>query len=480
MMKKKLVGAVIATMMFANSQQQVTHAQTVTPNNQHVVYRIYINDEVVGLINNKEEYDTFIENHMKELLQQYPDQVIYAPTNVRVEEEVTLLPVDSIDNQAVLSQVAEKADFKTSTNVVTIGEQKFAVKDTAVVESTLMDLMKYYTGTENLAKIMDTENPIQALSETGSQYIGAKVVEPVKVESSYAAPDEVLTTDQMRRMMLYGQKEPQQTVTFGEDSSLWYIARDYGLTEEELILLNPQVEGLKWGELLGMELDVTPLNPIIHVQTEQEKVNVAPISYETEYIDDETMLKGQTKVTQTGQNGEFLTRTKVEYVNGEQTNSTVVEETQLSEPVKEVIIRGTKVVSGVGTGNWVWPTTSRNVTCGYLCYSGHYAIDISASTGQSVYAADNGVVVSASYNAAYGNVILINHKNGYYTRYAHLNSMNVKAGDIVEAGQLIGGAGNTGNSTGTHLHFEIRTNTGSQPSYAPNPLDFYKLFFEKA
>ena len=473
MMKKKLVGAVIATMMFANSQQQVTHAQTVTPNNQHVVYRIYINDEVVGLINNKEEYDTFIENHMKELLQQYPDQVIYAPTNVRVEEEVTLLPVDSIDNQAVLSQVAEKADFKTSTNVVTIGEQKFAVKDTAVVESTLMDLMKYYTGTENLAKIMDTENPIQALSETGSQYIGAKVVEPVKVESSYAAPDEVLTTDQMRRMMLYGQKEPQQTVTFGEDSSLWYIARDYGLTEEELILLNPQVEGLKWGELLGMELDVTPLNPIIHVQTEQEKVNVAPISYETDYIDDETMLKGQTKVTQTGQNGEFLTRTKVEYVNGEQTNSTVVEETQLSEPVKEVIIRGTKVVSGVGTGNWVWPTTSRNVTCGYLCYSGHYAIDISASTGQSVYAADNGVVVSASYNAAYGNVILINHKNGYYTRYAHLNSMNVKAGDIVEAGQLIGGAGNTGNSTGTHLHFEIRTNTGSQPSYAPNPLDFY-------
>ncbi|MCU7197203.1 peptidoglycan DD-metalloendopeptidase family protein [Turicibacter sanguinis] len=472
-MKKKLVGAVIATMMFANSQQQVTHAQTVTPNNQHVVYRIYINDEVVGLINNKEEYDTFIENHMKELLQQYPDQVIYAPTNVRVEEEVTLLPVDSIDNQAVLSQVAEKADFKTSTNVVTIGEQKFAVKDTAVVESTLMDLMKYYTGTENLAKIMDTENPIQALSETGSQYIGAKVVEPVKVESSYAAPDEVLTADQMRRMMLYGQKEPQQTVTFGEDSSLWYIARDYGLTEEELILLNPQVEGLKWGELLGMELDVTPLNPIIHVQTEQEKVNVAPISYETEYIDDETMLKGQTKVTQTGQNGEFLTRTKVEYVNGEQTNSTVVEETQLSEPVKEVIIRGTKVVSGVGTGNWVWPTTSRNVTCGYLCYSGHYAIDISASTGQSVYAADNGVVVSASYNAAYGNVILINHKNGYYTRYAHLNSMNVKAGDIVEAGQLIGGAGNTGNSTGTHLHFEIRTNTGSQPSYAPNPLDFY-------
>lgn len=472
MMKKKIVGAVIATMMFTNSQQ-VSHAETIIPNNQNVVYRIYINDEAIGLINNKEEYDAFVENHMKELLQQYPDQVIYAPTNVRVEKEVTLLPIDSIDNNAVLSQVAEKADFKTSTNIVTIGEQKFAVKDASVVETTLMDLMEYYTGAENLLKIMDTANPIQSLTDTGSQYIGAKVVEPVKVESNYVAPNEVLTAEQMRRVMLYGQKEPQQTVVFGEDSSLWYIARDYGLTEEELILLNPQVEGLKWGELLGMELDVTPLNPIIHIETQQENVKVSTIGYETEYIDDASMLKGQTKVTQAGQNGEFLTRTKVQYINGEKTDSTVVEESQLSEPVKQVITRGTKVVAGVGTGNWVWPTTSRKVTCGYLCYSGHYAIDISATTGQPVYAADNGVVVSAGYNGAYGKVVLINHKNGYYSRYAHLNSINVKAGDIVEAGQYIGGAGNTGNSTGTHLHFEIRTNSGSQPSYAPNPLDFY-------
>ena len=222
-----------------------------------------------------------------------------------------------------------------------------------------------------------------------------------------------------------------------------------------------------------MELDVTPLNSIIHVQTEKEQVDVSSIPYETEYIDDETMLKGQTKVQQAGQNGQFLTRTKTEYINGEQSNSTIIEETQLSEPVKEVVIRGTKVVSGVGTGNWVWPTVSRKINNGYLGYTGHYAIDIAATTGANVYAADNGVVVTASYSGAYGNEILINHKNGYYSRYAHLNSINVSVGDIVEAGQMIGGAGNTGNSTGTHLHFEIRTNTSGQPSYAPNPLDFY-------
>ena len=93
--------------------------------------------------------------------------------------------------------------------------------------------------------------------------------------------------------------------------------------------------------------------------------------------------------------------------------------------------------------------------------------------GQPVYAADNGVIVQAGWNGAYGYSILINHNNGYYTRYAHLSKVDVSVGQVVAGGQLIGKAGNTGNSTGPHLHFEIRTNTGSQPSYAPNPMSFY-------
>ena len=470
-MKKKIVGAVIATMMFTGNHQQVAQASTLAT--QNVVYRVYIDDEVVGLITDKGEYDNFVKQQQQELLKQYPDQVIIAPTNVRIEEEVTLLPITTIDNESVLKTIAKKANFTASTHMITIGESHFAVEDANVVSNTLLELMAYYTGEEELKKIMDIENPIQSLKESGSQYIGAKIVESIKVEASYAKPKEILTPEQTRRMMLYGQAEPKETVIFDEESSLWYIANDHGLTEEELLLLNPQVKDLKWADLLGMELDVTPIEPLVTVETEKEKVDISTISYETEYIDDETMLKGQSKIQQEGANGEKLKRTKLVYENGTQISSEVVEETQLSEPVKKIIVRGTKVVSGVGNGNWVWPTTSRSVTCGYLCYSGHYAIDIQAYVGQPVYAADNGVVVSAGYSSAYGYNTLINHKNGYYTRYAHLNSLSVSAGDTVQGGQTIGEAGNTGNSTGPHLHFEIRTNTGSQPSYAPNPLDFY-------
>lgn len=470
-MKKNIIGAVLATLMFTGNHIKVAEASTlISPN---VVYRVYINDEVIGLITDESDYEKLIEKRTEVLSKQYPNQEIKAPTNVRIEEEVTLLPIETIDSESVLKTIEQKANFEASTQQVTIGDKTFSVEDANVVSNTMLELMTYYTGEEDLKKIMNVETSIVPLMESGSQYVGAKIVEPVKVETTYVSPEQILTPEQTRRMMLYGQAEPKETVIFDEDSSLWYIANDHGLTEEELILLNPEVEGLKWADLLGMELDVTPLNPIVTVETEKETVNVSAIAYETEYIDDDTMLKGQTTIKQEGKDGEYLERTQVFYENGTKVSSELVEETTVSEPVNEIIIRGTKVVSGVGSGNWVWPTTTRNVTCGYLCYSGHYAIDISAYVGQPVYAADSGVIVSAGYSSGYGYNILINHKNGYYTRYAHLSSLNVSSGQTVEAGQTIGLAGNTGNSTGPHLHFEIRTNTGSQPSYAPNPLDFY-------
>ena len=83
-------------------------------------------------------------------------------------------------------------------------------------------------------------------------------------------------------------------------------------------------------------------------------------------------------------------------------------------------------------------------------------IDIGAPKGAPVIAADSGYVVQAGWsNVGYGNMILINHGNGYLTRYAHLSALNVEVGDSVKKGQLIGRVGSTGNSTGPHLHFEI-------------------------
>ncbi len=111
----------------------------------------------------------------------------------------------------------------------------------------------------------------------------------------------------------------------------------------------------------------------------------------------------------------------------------------------------------VGTGTFIFPVSSRNFSQYY--WYGHRAIDIALPEGNSVFASDTGTVTYAGWNTyGYGNLIVINHGNGHETFYAHLSSINVSPGQIVYQGNLIGLTGNTGQSSGPHIHFEIRLN----------------------
>ncbi|HET9591062.1 MAG TPA: peptidoglycan DD-metalloendopeptidase family protein [Anaerolineales bacterium] len=115
----------------------------------------------------------------------------------------------------------------------------------------------------------------------------------------------------------------------------------------------------------------------------------------------------------------------------------------------------------VGGGGFVWPADNHHLS-GNDYWSGHLGIDIAAGAGAPVYAADSGVVTMAQggYNYGYGNVIQIDHGNGYSTVYAHLSTIGVNLCASVGAGQWIGSAGSTGNSQGAHLHFEVRQGGG--------------------
>jgi LysM repeat protein len=115
----------------------------------------------------------------------------------------------------------------------------------------------------------------------------------------------------------------------------------------------------------------------------------------------------------------------------------------------------------VGGGGYVWPANNHFLS-GNDYWSGHLAIDIAAGEGEPVYATDSGVVTMAQGgdNYGYGNVIQIDHGNGYSSLYAHLSVIGVGTCESVYAGQWIGSAGNTGNSQGAHLHFEVRQGGG--------------------
>ena len=131
----------------------------------------------------------------------------------------------------------------------------------------------------------------------------------------------------------------------------------------------------------------------------------------------------------------------------------------------------TAVMDGpLGSGTFIWPTTETWISgYNYSESTNHRAIDIAGSLGNAVYAADAGVVVYAGWNDhGYGNVVMIDHGNGWQTLYAHLNSYNVGCGYYVFQGDVIASLGSTGNSSGPHLHYEMRYN-----GIPMNPNNFY-------
>lgn len=159
------------------------------------------------------------------------------------------------------------------------------------------------------------------------------------------------------------------------------------------------------------------------------------------------------------------------FVNDETFALNAGQELMVPEGVKpsEVVIDTTKYlartvappVPGVkGEGKFIWPT-SGHISQKFSWY--HKGEDIANPSNPNIVAAATGTVTTAGWNAGgYGNYVVIDHGNGYKTLYGHLlnNSISVKAGQVVNQGQKIGVMGSTGRSTGTHLHFEIRTDAG--------------------
>ncbi|MCC6454081.1 MAG: peptidoglycan DD-metalloendopeptidase family protein [Caldilineaceae bacterium] len=221
------------------------------------------------------------------------------------------------------------------------------------------------------------------------------------------------------------------------------IAEKFGLKPESVQWANPGLEANADLIRPGDSLAILPINGALHTITSGDSL---------------MSIANQYKVT-------------VEDIVGYAGNNLTDANTKLTVAAKLVIPNGVKpfinqqavaysggavpATAKIGGGNFIWPA-SGSINQRY--WGGHGGIDLGAWTGAPVKAADGGYVALATggWNAGYGNHVIIDHGNGFVTLYAHLNSIFVKQGESVAAGQQIGSVGNTGNSTGPHLHFEIR------------------------
>ncbi|MBQ6907853.1 MAG: peptidoglycan DD-metalloendopeptidase family protein, partial [Clostridia bacterium] len=255
-------------------------------------------------------------------------------------------------------------------------------------------------------------------------------------------------------------KEEEEIYIVQDKDTIWDIAVKYGMSVDELMSINPEINDLiKEGDKLKLNKSV----PKLQVKVSYTETVDQIIPYENEKVNDDTMRKGLSEVVVQGSEGLKKVTQEVVILDGQRIACNVINEEVVTEAVNGKVKIGTKIVSGYGTGNFSRPA-SGTITARFGSRSSrwssgkHTGLDIAAASGSPIYAADSGKVTFAGWKGSYGYMVILNHGNGYETYYAHCSKLCVSVGETVEKGDLIARVGSTGNSTGAHCHFEVRYN----------------------
>lgn len=264
----------------------------------------------------------------------------------------------------------------------------------------------------------------------------------------------------------------------------WNIARSNGMTVEELTGCVATYDGEKIDDLteycpIGAIVQLSEEVPYLQVETTEEVTYSEVIDYEIVTTEDDDMYKGETEVDVAGVEGEMEVTALVTYKNGIAIKREITNEKVISEPVTKYQRKGTRetrtpVSTGSGgSGDYFWPVDGGYISAYQGDGRGHKGIDIAAPYGTPIYAAESGTVidVGSGWNGGYGNCVMISHNDGNVTVYAHQSSVAIEYGDYVVKGQIIGYIGSTGDSTGNHLHFEVRSN-----GTYPNPTNYVSQY----
>lgn len=281
--------------------------------------------------------------------------------------------------------------------------------------------------------------------------------------------------------------------TISKNDTLGKILSRYEMTEERFMELNEGFDGtLKKGATVLVEKE----QPVLAVQSVVVSSYDTTVAYTSTTETDPTKYTDYKKLKVAGANGVQRVTQQITYIDGVETNRVVIGRETLVEPVNEVYVVGgrirttttTRKYNGGGgytyvapdagvtdsSGSFAWPVPGvRTVSSPFGPRWGrmHTGIDISTGGiyGRTIVAAKSGTVTMVKRSAGgYGLHLQISHGDGYSTLYAHCSEILVYAGQTVSKGQAIAKVGNSGSSTGPHLHFEIRRN-----GKATNPMSYY-------
>ncbi|MCR4705497.1 MAG: M23 family metallopeptidase [Lachnospiraceae bacterium] len=293
--------------------------------------------------------------------------------------------------------------------------------------------------------------------------------DPVEVVECYL-PDESLTSLQTAIEQVTKEQEKNKIYEVVSGDTLSEIAENNGLSLDDLIAINPGIESASSTIRVGDEIIVTSPEPELSVVRSEQLYYEEDYDEDIIYLDNDDWYTNDMVTRQQPSCGHRKVIGVITYKNSAEAGREIVKEEVMIKAVPKIVERGTKIPP-----TYIKPISGGRFTSGFGrrkapkkgASTYHKGVDWATPVGTAVMASCGGTVVKAGWASGYGNVIFINHIDGRQTRYGHLSRVLVKPGQKVNQGQKIALSGNTGVSTGPHVHFEILIG-GSQV----NPLNY--------
>lgn len=436
------------------------------------VFKVYLDGEVIGLIYSKEELESYIDKEEEHIKKEYNVDKVYIPNNLDIVKEITYN--EKIESaKAIYDEIKDKASFTikgykiTIKGVEEVTEQGSTKTNDVIVN--VLDKQIFIDSVENtIGAFIDEESYQKFLNEkqepiedTGTIIEDVYLQNDILIkEANISINDQIfLNSEDLSKYLLFGTLEEQQKYIVKSGDTIETVSFNNKLSVGEFLIANEQFNSVDNLLYVGQEVTLGIIKPAFKVVEEDYVVTEEASHYNIVYEDDDTLAIGTEIIKQKGEDGLNKVTRKIKKVNGDITKAEPVSQEIIKPMVTQIVIRGQKYVSGVGGSSWYWPTAKPYIITspyGWRWGKIHKGLDISGTgRGSPIYAANNGVVEVASYNSLNGHYIYINHNNGYYTEYAHMDFIKVTVGQTVEMGQVIGGMGDTGFSTGVHLHFGV-------------------------
>lgn len=453
-------------------------------NSANVAYKVYLDGEMIGLIEDEEKLYELINNEQLAIKNEYNVDYVYPPDVFEIVKTNTYSSNFTTASD-IYKMIEERDDFTIKGYTITIRYDKddyneneeapkdfvINVLDTDIFYDAIKSYILAFVSEEDYNDFMNDD--VEELNDIGQVITNMYFQEKMMIKESLISINDKIYTDadSLTQDLLFGVDAEMDTYVVKAGDSINSISDEFSLNPQEFLIANPTYRSEDVMLNIGDSVNVTLINPIITFIYNVYRIEESVTPYSTDTKTDTSKPYGYKEITQSGITGLSLNYETYQVKNGEASSQINIEKTvPIRSTVTEITIVGPSRPGVTGTyvnleGNWGWPTNQPSViTSRYYMRWGklHEGIDISGTGyGSPIYAIADGVAVNVSpeckscYQWSNGNYIVIKHDNNIYSVYAHLSGFNITEGQQVKKGDVIGFMGNSGFVTGTHLHLGL-------------------------